>query len=113
MAIYSLLLPSMLSSYQSASSNFSTVASKVIVDQTAWKIGEVNLMDEGAVLEMHFNSPLDFEFNIENGEIQTLNYSAKANGGVDATMVVKKGRNDLQFTKTSNGVEVELIDVSK
>ncbi len=107
LAIYSLVLPALTSSFQNTTLDFNGNIAKSIVNQIAWKTREVNLLEEESVLYMNFNSPVEFSLAFNNGEISSsFNYSTDANGVADGTLVISKGLNAVKFTKIQEGVQV-------
>ncbi len=87
LAVYALLLPSLINSFENANEHFNKNTIKAIEGQITWKAGEVDLLEPGSMLKSEVNSPV--EFTIESYGVE-----------------IKKGRNELLFVKTIAGVEI-------
>ncbi|MBI4406674.1 hypothetical protein HY571_02055 [Candidatus Micrarchaeota archaeon] len=89
LAIYAALSPLFFSSFQDSLLGFNAVAVDSISEQIKWKAEQVELLDEGAILIYRFSSPVEFATAVKNQEL-----------------FIEKGKNELVFEKTDQGVEV-------
>ena len=108
LAVYAVVLPSSLSSFQRSSNVFDSNAGASIVSAMIWKANEVNLFESGSQLSGKFNSPLEFNFSIENNVVRApFNVSIAPDNIGDAQFEVKRGDNLFTFLKTNSGVSIQ------
>lgn len=108
LAAYALVLPSLVNSFQESSLAFSSAAEKTIAKQIAWKIQQVNLLDDGSELQSVFYSQSAFQILINQNEVSLLNSSFPAQGALPMNLEIPKGNCTVLFAKNSAGVVVYL-----
>ncbi|MFH0713712.1 MAG: hypothetical protein V1722_04480 [Candidatus Micrarchaeota archaeon] len=108
LAAYALVLPSLVNSFQQSSFAFNSNVEKAIARQIAWKIQQVNLLEEGSELQSVFYSTSVFQILINQNEVSLLNSSFPAQGALPKVLQVPKGNCTVLFAKTLDGVEIQL-----
>ncbi len=90
LAVYSLILPSLFSSFEKTSVSFNSQLRNSIIQNIEWKANEVELLEDGAVLYADITSPFEFNFSSRGSSVN-----------------VAKGKNSFEFIRTSQGVEIQ------
>ncbi len=90
LAVYSLVMPSLFSSFEKTSASFNSQLQNSIIQNIEWKASEVELLEEGAVLYADVTSPFEFNFSTRGSLVN-----------------VAKGKNSFELIRTSQGVEIQ------